>query len=218
MNEHRLTEKNARTIIAIGIVVIIAIALFGFFTIFVIPAHAPTTSTKAGAQKTYTSATYGYTFNYPDSYTIQEYSPQYVSVGTPSGAAGFDSVAEADVLTAETSDTASSFSDFAHTQAELTCAADGPSSSIDCPNVSRSTTFTTASGLLGEMFYLTQATHSLAAGNVVETERGPYYAFDLSMNTPFRVLLVRPPSATAPDAINEAIVTAIAHSVRTGAP
>jgi hypothetical protein len=77
--------------------------------------------------------------------------------------------------------------------AQSHCAADGPDSSVSCPDVLKKVRFTTASGRAGLELYLKEVTESYGGeGEPDKTEirtKGPIYTVDISTATAARVLL-----------------------------
>jgi len=167
-----------------------------------------------GGQATYTSETYGYSFVYPDSLDVQEYTPEHVALGRRQVEDGFDAVVEAGVFTAD-GDSAVAFDDFVVDRARTLCAADGPRTSMRCTDVEQRTPFTTATGLTGEVFYLKHETVDIASGAIDSVSgRGPFFVFQLSANAPAAALIIRPPTNLAPDDVDSELVRQIANSIR----
>jgi hypothetical protein len=80
---------------------------------------------------------------------------------------------------------------FATDVARLRCDADGPDSSVSCPDVVRSQRFTTPHGLAASELYLAEVVGSNVEGQtkIERRTKGPIYAVDISTDTALRVLL-----------------------------
>ena len=91
------------------------------------------------------------------------------------------------------------YEEFLIDRARVLCAADSPTETINCTDVERQNTFTSASGLTGDEFYLTLTRQNLASGTTTSATFGPIYAFAISPNVPesdHAALLVYQPLAT----------------------
>lgn len=203
---------------ALGILILIVALALGAAVIlaFVIP-HKATAPAAGAGMATYHSATYGYAFSYPAQYSVQEYSPENVAVGTPNDGGGIDAVANADLVTATAEDGYGSFDDFIQSVAMNDCAADGPDESIRCTGVDHSVAYRSPSGVPGEEFFLTQVTTGGAGTSTAI--RGPFYAFDITPNSTafqFSALLVHVPAA-GDDSATAPIVSGIADSLKINA-
>ena len=202
------------------LVLIIAIVVIGGVYILLNQKTSPTSSTSSAtpaktATAHYYNTTYGYSFDYLASDTAQEYAPQYTSVGTTTAAGDFVSVANAAVALSDPSETYSNFLDFAYSQTELQCDADGPTGSVRCPSVSSTASFDTASGLSGQKFYLNQVATTLPEGTASTTVVGPFYAFDISPNAPgskYAALIINAPLFS--QNVNSLIVNAVVESLQ----
>jgi hypothetical protein len=206
---HTGTRKVAFIILILLVAVALAAAVW---LMFAFP-HRAVAPTPAVAMATYSSSTYGYSFSYPSNYAPQEYSPEYVVVGTPNSGGGTDAVADIDLVTADASDGYASYEDFVHTTAMNDCAADGPGGSIACTAIASDAPYVTASGAAGEELFLTQV--AVENGVTATSTRGPLYAFDVSAENPsdaFAALLVHVP-ISGDDASNTPIVAAIVNSL-----
>ena len=191
---------------------IILVALLGAYVFYIRYFNAPKPA-EVPVQH-YTSATYGYSFEYPSAYQAKIYTPEIVAIGNPEGD-GFASLAEIVVSTAESAGSYADWSAYAEHQAEITCDADGPTASIRCPEVASSTPFTSMTGLSGEVFYLKQVWTKLPEKTTTTFFRGPYISYNISANVPqkpYAVLLVMPPPASeSPDA---SLIEGIADSMQ----
>lgn len=200
----------------VALVLIVALAQLG---LHLFPRRATTSTPVAPVATTttpltYTNASWGYSFSYPSTLAVHEYTPEIVSVGTAPGPDAFDSRADVSVDLAEAGETAS-FADFAARRAQTRCAADGPGESLSCPRVASTTTFTTASGLSGERLLLELADKKFSTG-AVSTTTFPVWIFNISANAPQAPLaaliiyqplasFTREPDASLPEAIAESL-------------
>ncbi|HEX7023447.1 MAG TPA: hypothetical protein VF187_01405 [Gemmatimonadales bacterium] len=174
----------------------------------------------AGAAR-YENPTVSFSFEYPDSFDVREYSPSFVAIGSEEGEA-FDAVVEVGVEEGE----GASFQDFAIERARLACAADGPNLSLQCTDVEMLQPVTTGEGREGISFYLKHVATRPGSGEVVATDgRGPFFAFELESreaeggtNSQYEMLIVRAPVVLEPDQVNAELVRRIARSLRVSRP
>lgn len=131
---------------------------------------------------TYRSERYGFSFQYPEEYDLMEYTPTRIAVGHKTEL-GFDSVADIALMEGE-ADAVQSFEEFVLDQARLSCDADGPTASISCTEVKSLSAFGTSAGVTGQKFYLNERTHTFADDRFEDRDKGPYYTFNTSQNTP----------------------------------
>ena len=140
-----------------------------------------------GAEETpvrsYTNATYGYTFRLPEPYEVMEYTPENISVGTPNGE-GFDS--EVDVAYMESGGEGGyeNFEAFLFERTRLLCAADGPNESLDCTRIARLRTLETSGGATGYELTLELTRLTPSTGETATSTYGPMFAFDVSERDP----------------------------------
>jgi len=181
---------------------ILFILIFGALSFFAVKRNEKLSSSQQPDLLTYASDAYGYSFEYPAGDSIEEYTPQYVTI---MGQTQME-VAEADVLIANTSSSYASFNDFVHSQAMLDCEADGPSGSVRCPDVASSEPYTSATGLSGDVLYLDEVTKENGATSTAQV--GPLFVFNISANvqgSPYAALLIRPPLNATSSASNDTI-------------
>lgn len=173
-------------------IIVIIIAALTVFTFYLVRKNEATGASMIPTTEIYENSIYGFSFSYPVNYQAQEYSSSYIALVDPTRPTNGDIV----YVHVDTTDatTTQSYEDFMHDRARLTCAADGPTGSQYCTDVARSDQYTTAAGLTGEVFYLTQET--VMTGSATTTrEAGPFFAFDISANVTggeYATLLIRP--------------------------
>lgn len=119
---------------------------------------------------------HGFTYMYDGQYSLVELSDRYQHVERAGSEP--NELVSINVEQPYDGDQYDSFQDFLHTRAILYCAADGPSESLQCTQVTRTQPFTTATGISGEVFYL-ELEHSSPDG-VTHREAGPFYGFDVT--------------------------------------
>jgi hypothetical protein len=133
-----------------------------------------------------------------------------------------DAVLEVSVLTTEDDETIyETYNDFLYARAESMCAADGPRETINCVGLEQVQQFTTASGISGTVFYLTEERRELATGATMRNGKGPFFAFNMSDLHPeerYTALVIRPPIALAADAVDSNLIRSVAESVEFTAP
>lgn len=140
--------------------------------------------------KGYENATFGFAFSYPAEDSLSELTSRDIEI--VDRATG-NSLALASIQFAEEGEKASSVRAFAHAQAALTCVSRSATTSARCPDVARSEDFTTSSGVVGEVFYLTYEQQTRDA--TTTREAGPFYAFDIShagAEGPLGIVLISP--------------------------
>jgi hypothetical protein len=163
----------------------------------------------------YRNDTYGYAFTFPNSVSIQEYTQQTVSVGTPTNG-GFDAAADVSVVESGNEGGYENFEAFVFERGRTLCAADGPNESIDCTGIAERNEITTSTGLAAAELYFTLVRTNLQTGDSTESRFGPVYAFNIAPNVPnadFAALLVYQPLASALEQPDAALVRNIAESI-----
>jgi hypothetical protein len=155
-------------------------------------------------------------FAAPTGLTLQEYGPDWVSIGTPSLENGF--LPEVDVHAFQSNPDAevSDFETFALASIRNTCAADGPGETIHCDAVHHRQPFTTDSGLEGEILYLDRVHETWEPDSKEVTPFGPIFLFDLSGRTngeEWIALVVQPVPTLEVDAIDDQLLSDVARTV-----
>jgi hypothetical protein len=105
---------------------------------------------------------------------------------------------------------------FATDMAKSHCGADGPDSSVTCPDVVKSLRFTNPAGRAGLELHLAELVDSHVEGETPKSEtrtKGPIYAVDISTDTVVRILLFTPTERAASRGRRETL-RAIVDSVR----
>ena len=169
---------------------------------------------RSGEDTVYMNNANSYWFAYPNTYDLNEVSPDNVMVGTRTKE-GFEPKVEVTVIESEEGRQYSSFETFAIDQARQFCPTDSPDLVLSCTGVESQEAFSAETGLTGTMFYLTLQTRSVATGEVVTTRKGPFYAFDASavnVGPQFTLLLVRPPTAVAQEDVDAEAIRTIANT------
>ena len=176
--------------------------------------------------KTYRNTKIGLEFRYPADYLLRE-------LATPDGrpigmlvrdAQGGPTEWLFDVSVEEWTeaqdrlrpDTTAAVLRFATDMAKSHCGADGPDSSVTCPDVVKSLRFTNPSGRAGLELHLAELVDSHVEGETPKSEtrtKGPIYAVDISTDTVVRVLLFTPTERAASRGRRETL-RAIVDSVR----
>lgn len=165
-------------------------------------AYSASDSNETGA---YANSTYGFSLSYPADLESEQLAPDFVEIGQNSNGT-FSQSADVAVLSASVSDPVPSYSDFVQLSARLACNVSG-TPSVQCGDVSKSATFTTASGVSGTELYFDSN-----AG-----VRGPFYAFDVTNNVPnasYAALLIYPPPQLAASNADESLLQQIASSLQ----
>jgi hypothetical protein len=144
------------------------------------------------AARTYSNAVYGYRFDYPGDLALVEFLPEIQAIEDQSRSEPNElvqiAVEEADLDAAY-----NSFRAFAEARARIYCAADGLQSSLECTETTRTDSFTTGTGVKGDVFYLKIV--SVRGAERSEAEAGPFYVFNMSTDAPgsgYRALIFRP--------------------------
>ncbi len=174
------------------------------------------TNNADNTEQTYTSDTYGFSFDIAAGYTYKEYTDEIIAIGNPVGQDGFDAVAEVNVVKSGGEGGYHSFNDFLFETSRNICAADGPGATIYCDKIMQRESYTTESGLESTRFYLNRVHENLDTGEKAESAFGPLFAFNIAANTPeskFSALVVRPPANLTSGEIDAELVQNIADSV-----
>jgi hypothetical protein len=189
----------------------IVVAAYSYF----LSPKNPASPIGGGEDATYTNKMYGYSFKYGNKYNLNEYTPEYVSIGQKT-ADGFDSLLDVEVAQSN-AETGESFDDFTHQHAENLCAADGPRESIRCTGVSSSEPYSASTGTAGERFYLTQVTMQLPSNATSSEIRGPFYSFNISANMPskkYTAVLIHPAIAQPQSEVKKDLINSIADTIQ----
>ncbi len=150
-------------------------------------------SSEPVAAALYESSEYGYSFSYDSSLRLNDFTPEYQAIEDPVTEEPNELVQIA-VEHASIMDEAESFDEYAMERAKAYCAADGPTGSLYCTRVTRHEPFTTNTGIVGVVFYL-EMVHEVFGEGRTTREAGPFYAFNISLDTPgsgHSALIVRP--------------------------
>jgi type II secretory pathway pseudopilin PulG len=193
--------------LALIILAIVAVIIIGAYAYLSRGSSASQNTQVGGAEETqnqssgsYTNKTFGYTLQYPQNLETKEITPEFASIGKETGGI-YTAKADVAVLHAGLSDPLPSFDDFTRLTVQLAC----KSGSAPCSVVSKKA-YTTNTGLAGEVWYLKDS-----VGN-----RGPFYTFNVSANSPkdkYAVLIVFPPGEVAAKDIDAPLITSIANSI-----
>lgn len=141
----------------------------------------------------YASAQYAFSFSYPASLALEEYTPNYVSLYDETTDPRTLIVNVSVELSREYDQASSTFAAFAEARAINYCAADGPTGSIWCTKTTRSEPFAGSSGASGTVIYLEMMKRM--GTTTTMREAGPFYIFDITKNassTKYAALIVRP--------------------------
>jgi hypothetical protein len=160
----------------------------------------------------YSSPQFGFTFEYPDTLDLREYTPEFVALGRADGDA-FEAAVEIAIEAGE----GESFEAFATERARLACAADGPDRSLQCTEVEALQPIAAEGGTEGLVFHLRHVATRPGTDEVIERGgRGPFFVYDISprVAAPRGALFVRAPVALRPDEVDTRLVRQIATSVR----
>lgn len=114
----------------------------------------------------------GYSFTYSPPYRVNQYTPEYVTMADRSRSIN------ADLAVIEIRTGASSRIEEAYELAKLACAADGPTGSERCAEVTRAERFRSRGGAEGHMFYLALVIKDKEGSESIR-EAGPFWAFPL---------------------------------------
>lgn len=161
----------------------------------------------------YSSLTYGFTFTYPDSFDLKEYIPEFVAIGRAEGER-FTAAAEVVIEEGESG----TFEDFVAWRAQVSCAADGPGTSLHCGAITAGEPFSTHDGEEGVAFHLEHRTTRPGTGELLErSTRGPYFALRLpqeSTGPTYRAILIRAPATLTPQQTDKELIRGVAESLR----
>ena len=136
--------------------------------------------------KTYMSSTYGFSFSYPDSLDIKEFSPERISIGTK-GIAVFKNLVDISIIKGGPDNKAQSFEEFVLDESRLACSSITIASSLYCTRIDDVFSikpFTSSAGGSGQVFYLKAEGKKVSTGISVSERRGPFYTFNTSSFTP----------------------------------
>lgn len=209
-----------KTYITIGVILLACVG--GYFYLLTLREDTRDTTDPAHNQppsdtlSTFSNEQYGYSFSYPTTLTLYQYSPEVVALGTGAGDA-FSTTMEIQVAAAAADDPAADFNEFVTTSLRNYCAADGPQESIYCTDVAARTTYLTQSGLQGDELVFTRVHHAIPTNTDTTETYGPIYVFNISANVPgsaFTALIVRPAAALPTISIDPAALAAVADSLQ----
>ena len=161
----------------------------------------------------YRNDTYGYSFSYPSTYDLREYTPEYVSLGHMT-ANGFDALVAVGIAQSGALEEYGNFEEYLFETGQALCAADGSAGHVECDRIERTDAFPSAAGLSGTAVYLHLV--DTRSGTTSSMIFGPLYAFNIAANTPgskFSVLIIYPPVVHAKEQISAALAKGIADSL-----
>jgi hypothetical protein len=152
--------------------------------------------------KTYRNSKIGLEFRYPASYLLKELARpdgRPIAIGLRDAQSGprdwllWVRVEDLSEFTAVRPEDTAAVLRHTADLAQGQCAADGPESSVSCPDVLKKLRFTTAAGRVGLELYLKEVTELYGGeGEPDKTEirtKGPVYGVDISTDSAARVLL-----------------------------
>ncbi len=188
----------------------------GLLAFFVSLGGAALAEERSGPEPTWFSPLPEVFFAAPAGRTLQEYGPDWVSIGTPSLENGF--LLEVDVHTFQGNPDAEApnFKTFALAALRNTCAADGPGETISCDAIRHRQPFNTDSGLAGEILYVDRVHETWEPDSKEVTVFGPIFLFDLSGKTngeEWIALVVQPVPTLEVDAIDDQLLSDVARTV-----
>lgn len=159
---------ETRKKLVIGALVLLAVIAAGWYLYDNYGRPVPDNSVYSGR---------AFSFNYPRTYELKEYTSGAVSVGEE-GTETYNPQVEV-VRYMSDPDTAlpPSYDAFIKRQAQNLCAADGPTESISCSNA-QTEPFVTASGVAGQKLSLTLTRKNLQTGTTTSSTYAPLYVFN----------------------------------------
>ena len=155
-------------------------------------------------------------FAAPAGLTLQEYGPDWVSIGIPSLENGFMAAVDVHAFQGGPAEGGPDFESFALAAIRNTCAADGPGETIYCDAVRHRQPFTTDSGLQGEVLYLDRVHETSDQASREVAAYGPVFLFDLSgkiNGEEWISLVVQPVPTLEVDAIDDKLLADVARTV-----
>ncbi len=164
----------------------------------------------------YKNTRFDYQFTYPRTYTLEEYTNRYVTLGNDSSK-GRTEMVSSSVLQSEEGQFYPTFGAFLTNRLSLLCAADSPDKTYECATVAERTPMRNGTGTFVTEYYLNLVVHTTATG-ATETKRyGPLYVFDISkdnLDSTYSALIVYPPVASFDaNKIDEGIVKKVADRI-----
>ncbi|HEX5774530.1 MAG TPA: hypothetical protein VFY28_01030 [Candidatus Paceibacterota bacterium] len=164
----------------------------------------------------YRNTRFDYSFTYPRTLSLNEYSVRYVTLSTQKGEILHDVLTTAVMRTGEGT-TPVSFDAFVRSQLPPLCAADIADAELECPTVREAIPFTTASGIEATAYTLDLIVRATDGGESETKVFGPVYAYDLTGNDPgsgMTVLFVYAPAIrVTEDTADQALVESVARSL-----
>lgn len=118
-----------------------------------------------------------FSFDYPRTYTAQEYAPGVVSIGTKNGDVLMPYIEVNRYQSDPDVAIPASFDIFMKRQASALCGADGPIESITCTQVGV-TPYSSPKGFSGQKLNLTLVRKNLKSGTTTSSTYGPFYVFN----------------------------------------
>ncbi len=155
----------------------------------------------------YTSEKNNFSFSYPNTHQVIEYSPDALVVATMSGQTVMG-VAQIRVLT--TSEIVD-LEKYAGEEARSMCSSETAEYVIECTDILETKPSVTDSGITGIEFYIHEQKTDLHKNeSIEESKKGPFFAYSL---TPHTVVMVYPPQSISQKEVNTSMVSIIAESV-----
>jgi len=166
-------------------------ALVAIWYSFGMPGFVPTPP----ADSTYRNTRFDYTFTYPQEYTLKEFSNRYLTIAREERKGPIDLVAASIVREANES-AFPDFETFVRAQMRLLCAADNPTTSMDCPTVREQTLMKNSVGTFVAIYTLDLVSSNQETGAVETKTFGPVYAYNLTkgnIDAPYTALVLYSP-------------------------
>jgi len=155
----------------------------------------------------YTSEKNNFSFSYPNTHQVIEYSPDALVIATMSGQTVMG-VAQIRVLT--TSEIVD-LEKYAGEEAKSMCSSETAEYVIECTDILGTKPSVTDSGITGIEFYIHEQKTDLHKNeSIEESKKGPFFAYSL---TPHTVVMVYPPQSISQKEVNTSMVSIIAESV-----
>ena len=162
----------------------------------------------------YQNDTYGYSFSYPSNKDFKEYSDLMQVIGTLEGdrmqadveISVYESDPSIDIL----------FENFIKRALLTSCAADGPTGSIECTEILSENTFTTQNGLQGTSYSLNWREENFETEETTTERKGPFIVFPLlpERSSRFTALVIRPGFDVGAADVDTDLIEDIANSLQ----
>jgi len=170
--------------------------------------------------KKYVSNQYGFSFSYPDTFNLEEYNPDQITIGRE-GIIQTTHIVDVSILKSSTDIQIQSFDEFVLDTARDACSYKTNATVVTCTRIDDVVNikpFTSDSGAQGQVFYLKGSERNSKTGKSAIIRRGPFYTFNTTASTPnsMSFIMIHNPVQLDPSAADLQTIEVVAKSYEGG--